>query len=64
MKKKRYIIIALILSAAAIIYSAAAFTVPYNGPTLDEFFRYARDPDVENILSDMTLEEKTGQMFM
>ena len=57
MKKKRYIIIALILSAAAIIYSAAAFTVPYNGPTLDEFFRYARDPDVENILSDMTLEE-------
>lgn len=64
MKKKRYIIIALILSAAAIIYSAAAFTAPYNGPTLDEFFRSARDPDVENILSDMTLEEKTGQMFM
>lgn len=64
MRKKILALSVLILAAACIIYAAAIPSLPRKGPDLEQFFETMKDPDIELLLSDMTLEEKVGQMFM
>lgn len=64
MKKKVIFLIIFIFAASSIAYAAAAINAPYSGITLEEFFDSAKTPEVEAILSGMTLDEKVGQMFM
>lgn len=64
MKKKILGLIIIILAAVCMTYAAAIPARPYDGITLEEFFKAKSDPDIEKILSKMSLEEKTGQLFM
>lgn len=64
MNKKLFSLIIIILVLTCLTYAIAMPSLPYEGPTLKEFFSAKEDPDVESILDNMSPEEKVGQMFM
>lgn len=64
MNKKLLTLIIIILIITCITYAIAIPARPYEGTTLEEFFSAKAEPQVENILNSMSLEEKTGQLFL